>query len=260
MDAPHSLRNVAPLRFSIALFLLLGAAQAREFDLQRDTFAFANETAWGYRVDHRGELHIGTRKTPARYAHGCFVLARAVLQFHQFAHFAPDRPRVSSAEYRRLIRAVCRIPVWSRGPRERIVIPGFADLRSFSLAHPRLLQENLGAWVPTYLRPGNYRMAMGHPRAGQAMVARWLEASVRAGRPRALYLSRFPHMNHAVVAYAAEREPDGNVRFLVYDPNYPGQPASLRYVHQTRSFAFQKRWYFPGGGVNAMRLYLSPLH
>ena len=79
------------------------------------------------------------------------------------------------------IKKLCRIPVWSSGPREKIVIPGFADLHSFSVAYEGLLKENLGNWFPSYLRIGNWRMTMGHLRAGQAAADRWLE---QVGRPR----------------------------------------------------------------------------
>lgn len=238
----------------------LAAAGPARFDLKRDTFAFANETVLEYHIDEAGHLSAELRDTPPKYAHSCFVLSRAVLQFHQFARFDPKRPRVSDAEYRRLIRAVCRIPVWSKGPRERIVIPGFRDLHSFSLPYGRLLQENLGNWLPTYFRVGNFRMAMGHPRAGQAMAAQWLAQSLEAGRIRGVFLSRFPHMNHALVAYAVRRGSGGDLFFDLYDPNYPGQPAHLRYVAARRSFDFERRWYFPGGQVNVMRIYISPLH
>ena len=229
------------------------------FDVRRDTFAFANETAWKYDIDAAGRLHIGQREEPAKYAHRCFVMSRAVLQFHQFARFAPQQARVSGEEYARLIRRIARIPVWS-DRRKPIVIPGFADLRSFSVAHGPLLQKHLGAWLPTYLRVGNYRMAMGHPRAGQAAAARRLVDLLAARKPQAVYLARFPKMNHCVVVYSAESRGNGDVRFLVYDPNYPAEPARLDYLAAERSFSLEKRWYFPGGRVNLMRVYISPLH
>jgi len=244
----------------LCLLTAPAALHSRDFDLRRDTFAFSNDTVFQYGVDEGGKLHIRTRKKPADFAHRCFVLARAVLQFHQFARFEPKQPRLSREEYRRRIRQVCRVPVWSDGPRERIVFPGYADLHSFSTAYEGLLKENLGNWLPSYLRVGNWRMAMGHPRAGQAAAARWLSASLDRGQPRALYLARFPHMNHVVVPYAQQREPGGNVSFLVYDPNYPNAPAWLFYRAAERSFEFEPRWYFPGGRVNVMRVFLSPLH
>lgn len=242
------------------LGLWFSIAEGRQFDPRRDTLAFANETVFQYGVDEGGHLHISKRQTPPRYAHRCFVMSRGVLQFRQFARFAPELPRVSREDYGRIVRRISRIPVWSRGPSERIAVPGFRDLRHFSEIFSGVLQENLGAWFPTYVRPGNYRMAMGHPRSGQAMVSRWLESEMAAGRPRALYIARFPHLNHCVVAYRVERSRDGKTRFWVYDPNYPGASAWLDYYEERRSFEFQPRWYFPGGQVNVMRVYLSPLH
>jgi hypothetical protein len=67
-------------------------------------------------------------------------------------------------------------------------------------------------------------------------------------------------MNHVVIPYAQCREPGGNVSFSVYDPNYPNQPGWLFYRGSERSFEFQPRWYFPGGRVNAMRIFISPFH
>lgn len=234
------------------------AESAARFNFQRDTLSFANETVFAYDVDAAGILHIGRREKPPAYAHRCFVMSRAVVQFHQFARFAPTLPRLQPAEYAPLVRQISRMPVWSSGMRKRVVIPGFRDLRAFSEAHPTVLQENLGAWLPTYLRVGNYRMAMGHPRAGQAAAARWLVTSVSEGKARIVYLARFPKMNHCVVVYSAQRRSGGDLRFLVYDPNGPSSPAHLDYLASEQSFAFPRRWYFPGGRVNLMRVYISP--
>jgi hypothetical protein len=235
-------------------------ALGRPFDPRRDTLAFANETVFQYGVDERGKLHISKRDKPPRYAHRCFVMSRGVLQFWKFTQFAPEQARLSRHGYEKLIRRISRIPAWSRGPREKIVVPGFRDLRELSEVMPAVLQENLGAWFPSYVRVGNYRMAMGHPRSGQAGAARWLEESTSKGKLCALYLSRFPHMNHCVVAYRMERKSNGDPRFWVYDPNYPGRAAWLDYRSERRSFEFEPRWYFPGGQVNVMRVYISPFH
>ena len=251
----HSLRLLILL-----LALAVPELAARPFDLRKDTFAFSNDTALLYGIDERGELQISRRETPAEFSHRCFVLARAVLQFQQFARFAPNQPKVSREEYRRRILEVCRIPVWSKGPRQPIVFPGYADLHSFSIAYEGLLKENLGNWLPTYLRIGNWRMAMPHFRDGQAAAARWLVDSLKEGRLRAVYLARFPRMNHVVVVYSVRQLANGDLRFLVYDPNYPNEPSSLDYSVTEKSFSFQKRWYFPGGRVNLMRVFISPFH
>ncbi len=250
-----------PLRI---LFLLVALAAtchaARPFDLRKDTFAFSNDTALLYGVDEQGQLQISRRETPADFTHRCFVLARGVLQFQQFARFAPKQPKLSRDEYRRRILEVSRIPVWSKGPHEPIIFPGYPDLHSFSVAYEGLLKENLGNWLPTYLRLGNWRMAMPHFREGQEAAAHWLASSVKEDRLRAVYLARFPRMNHVVVVYAMRPQANGDLRFLVYDPNYPNEPSWIDYRPSEKSFSFQKRWYFPGGRVNVMRVYLSPLH
>ncbi|MEQ1861436.1 MAG: hypothetical protein ABMA13_16050 [Chthoniobacteraceae bacterium] len=246
--------------FLAILISLSGSGLAREFDVRRDTFAFANETVFQYGIDERGDLNISRREKPPEYAHRCFVMARAVMQFWQFARFEPRRVRLSREEYAALIRRISRVPVWSDGPSERIVVPGFRDLREFSEVMPGVLQENLGAWLPTYLRVGNYRMAMGHLRAGQAAAARWLAESMDEGKLRGIYIARFPSLNHCLVAYRVERRTGGDLRFWLYDPNYPAKPCWLDYRAAERSFDFEPRWYFAGGRVNVMRVYISPFH
>lgn len=250
------------LRLVILAAALLSArvATARGFDLHRDTFAFSNDTVFAYGVDEQGKLHISLRDKPAEFSHRCFVLARGVMQFHQFATFDPSKPKLTRDEYRALLRRLFRVPVWSSGPRQKFVIPGFHDLHEFSIAYEGLLKETLGNWWPSYLRIGNWRMVMGHLRSGQEAAAKWLAKSVEEHRLSAIYLARFPHMNHVVVVYGITRKPNGDIRFTVYDPNYPGAPSWVDYIAAERSFNFQKRWYFPGGRVNVMRVYISPFH
>jgi hypothetical protein len=244
----------------LALIFLPIVASARSFDVRRDTLSFGNETAWRYQVDEHGKLHISSRDTAPVYAHSCFLMSRAVMQFWQFARFEPKQPRATREEYTKLIRRLTSIPVWS-SRKERIVVPGFRDLREFSGAMPQVFQENLGNWLLSYFRVGNYRMAMGHPRFGQAFAARWLEKSMQEeGKLRGVYISRFPSMNHCLVVYRMEKRANGDRRFWVYDPNYPGEETWLDFRAATRSFEFEPRWYFPGGRVNLMRVYISPFH
>ena len=67
-------------------------------------------------------------------------------------------------------------------------------------------------------------------------------------------------MNHVVIPYAQRHEAGGNISFTVYDPNYPNEPSWLFYRASERSFEFEPRWYFPGGRVNVMRVFISPFH
>ena len=235
-------------------------SRANSFTIERDTFAFSNDTVLRYGLDEGGRLHISRRDKPVEFGHRCFVLARGVLQFHHFVRFDAEAPKVSREEYRRLVLRIFRRPVWAPSLRERIVIPGYHNLHDFSRAYEGLLKETLGNWIPSYLRVGNWRMAWPFPRCGQAAAARWLIRSMEGGEPRALYLARFPHMNHVVVAYRMQRKANGDLRFTVYDPNYPNESSWVDYHPRTRSFSFQKRWYFPGGRVNLFRVFISPIH
>ena len=53
---------------------------------------------------------------------------------------------------------------------------------------------------------------------------------------------------------------NGDVHFAAYDPNYPNKLGSLTYRSKQRDFDFPKTWFWPGGHVNLMRVYISPLH
>ena len=185
------------------------------------------------------------------------------MQFHKFARFDPAAPRLSAEAYRPRLKHLFRIPVWfpdRAGKPNAIVIPGYKNLYEFSKARPRLIQETAGAWLPTYFRVGNWRMIGPFPRWGQRLASENLMEALDNGVIQAVYIARFPHLNHCLVVYDYTLERNGNVRFRVYDPNYPAESAWLRYHADTRSFELQKRFYFNAGLVNVMRVYISPLH
>jgi hypothetical protein len=250
----------------VALALLSVAAKGAaptHFDWRRDTIAFSNDTVFAYGIDEAGRLTIHRRETPARFAHRCFVLVRAVLQFHKFARFAPDAARVSEAEYRSLIVRVCRIPIWMPEPSEadRIVIPGYADLNQFSRAYEHAMKETIGNWFPTYLRVGNWRMIGPFPRFGQANAEAQIVRGLDRGKLQAVYLTRFPKMNHCVILFDYHvLEGGSRTRFDAYDPNYPNTLSWVEYDAKAEGFDFERRWFWPGGRVNLMRVYLSPIH
>ena len=238
------------------------AAAPTHFDCRTDVFAFSNDTAFAYGTDEAGHLTMRKRETPVEFSHRCFVLARAVMQFHQFARFAPELPRVSPEEYRRLAKKICRIPVWwaPLSPERAVVIPGYRNLRAFSKANEHMLKEELGNWFPSYIRVGNWRMAMIFPRFGQKWAADNLVRALTDGKLQSVYLARSLHMNHCVVLYDYHPEQNGDLVFDLYDPNYPGEKGRLTYHAGERSFDFPKRWFWTGGRVNLMRVYLTPWH
>ena len=227
-----------------------------------DVFAFSNDTVFTYGTDESGHLTRRQRAVSVEFSHRCFVLARAMMQFHQFARFAPDEPCVTSEEYRRRIKLICRIPVWwpALSPEQLVIIPGYRNLHDFSRGHEHLLKEELGNWFPTYIRIGNWRMSMCFPRFGQEWAARQLTGALDQGQLQAVYLARKLHMNHCVVLYGYHRQKNGDLLFDLYDPNYPGKKGRLFYHANERSFDFPKRWFWTGGRVNLMRVYISPWH
>ena len=186
-------------------------------------------------------------------------MTRAVLQFHKFAEFRPDLPKTSDAEYRELIQRFSRIPAWSSVPSTKIIIPGYRDLYSFSLEHRHVIQKNLGRWWPPFWRLGNWRIVFPVPRSSQEQNAMWFKKELDNGRVRAVYMTRCKPLNHCLIAYSYTAAPDGDLVFNVYDVNQPAKIVHLRYHAAVRSFYFDKTWYYKGGLVSILKLYVSAL-
>lgn len=246
-------------RAAVVLFALASALVAREFDPRRDAFAFSNDTVLNYDVTPDGRLRMSAKAKSGGPTHSCFLFTRSAMQFWKFARFEPRQPRLSEDEYRARLRALFRIPPWVER-KERIVFSGYADLWTFSQKHEKTIRDNLGNWVLTYLRVGNWRMISPIIRARQRAYAENLFATVSNGEVRAMYLAKFPHMNHVVLVYHAERLPGGRMRFRVYDANYAGKPARLDYVPIHNLFDFERRFYWPGGELRAFPVYDMPQH
>ena len=88
-----------------------GAAGARRFEFERDSFAFANELRWEYRPDpEAGGLRFGKREPKPAYTLRCFVLTRAARQFLYHARFEANLAAVNEESYQRLIRQVVHRP------------------------------------------------------------------------------------------------------------------------------------------------------
>jgi len=81
------------------------------------------------------------------------------------------------------------------------------------------------------------------------------------GKLEAVYLTRFPRMNHCVILFGYHLLDGGSrTRFDAYDPNYPNTLSWVDYNAKARGFDFERRWFWPGGRVNLMRVYISPIH
>jgi hypothetical protein len=132
-------------------------------------------------------------------------------------------------------------------------------LHSFSLGQTLAVQHNLGLWWPSYWRIGNWRMVLPVPRSGQERMANWLRTGLDRDQLRTVYITRFRPINHCLVVYHYAPGQDGDVVFDVYDANQPDKLVHLTYRASERSFDFDKTWYYRGGLVSVLRLYVSPL-
>jgi hypothetical protein len=235
-------------------------AAAKTFDFQTDTFAFENQTYFDYKPLTENQIQISRRHgRPPDFSRHCFQMCRAVVQFFQFAEFRPDLPKVSASNYEEIVRTVSRIPPWSSGPKEKVTVPGYKALHSFSLGQTLAIQKNLGLWWPSYWRLGNWRIVFPVPRSGQEHMAKWLRSKLDDRRIQTVYITRFKPINHCLVVYHYASAQNGAIVFDVYDVNQPGKLVHLTYRTSDRSFYFDKTWYYRGGLVNMLPLYVSPL-
>src|SRR5688500_12225463 len=118
-----------------------------------DTFAFPNES----RSKNRGK--------PDLYANYCFVMVRAVTQFHRFARFDPAGPRLSSEQYADRVARVVSLAPW-KDPLpadDRIVIPGYASLHTLSRAEEKAVKAGLGSAFWTWVHWTNWRVVFPMP-------------------------------------------------------------------------------------------------
>jgi hypothetical protein len=85
-----------------------------------------------------------------------------------------------------------------------------------------------------------------------------MSATARRAIPRNPVFD-MPRPNHCLVVYSYTIEPNGDLIFAVYDANQRDKLVHLRYQALDESFQFDKTWYYPGGLVTAMKLYVSPI-
>jgi hypothetical protein len=255
---------------TLLLPLLAGCAElrfrdtsyARPFAFETDTFGFANELLWSYGYDAEGTWRSTERIPEPDYVHRCFVLVRSARQFFQHARFEPAQPKLPEAELRERVRAVVGTsPRVRLAEDERIVIPGYADVRALSRAHEPLLKDALGGAVWSYVERGNWRMVIPISRRHQASTVDELKAAIDANRPPIVHLVRFPRIeiNHAVLLFAYAESAKG-VEFSAYDPNAPAAAVPLAFDRATRTFLLERNAYFAGGRVDVYEIYHRPLY
>lgn len=234
-----------------------GPTGARPFDFRTDTLSYANELDWEYAFDAQGKWSGTKSEPPPEYALRCFVVAKVARQFFANARFDPSLSTADPETYRRLIRRVVGSPARKTvAADQRIVIPGYADLHTFSEAQEATLKlESGGAWR-SYFQRGNWRMVMPFSHDGQASVARYMSASLERDWPPVVHVVTFPSLslNHAVVIFD-EATTDDEIRFSAYDPNDPQQPITISFDRALKEFSFPRTPYFPGGPVHVYEVY-----
>jgi hypothetical protein len=244
----------------VALVLLRSSAAASDFRFDRDTVSFANATVFEYREGHP---YLRQRKEgePKRYTRRCFVLCRTTMQFQKFARFDPHAAPLDDNALAARIRNVTRRAAWGKPlpSDQRVVFPGYADLRVMSEARREVVRANIGLGWPTYFRLGNARMLFQHDSNYHKETHANLNAALARGELFTGFLTTYPSfsINHAVLVY--KRKPasqNGGIdRYLVYDPNHPESPRELTWSSRDHAFAYQKDWDFIGGFVRVYQIY-----
>src|ERR1700733_10142605 len=128
------------LLFSVASFGYNrpAAPAPRPFQFDIDTFSFANETVWNY-VNGSVQSDSSRTQTQKRdYTRRCFVVTRAAVQFWKFARYDPNAKPLPPDQLADRIRQVTARSVWlpPLAHDQRIVFPGYANLRDLSAADP----------------------------------------------------------------------------------------------------------------------------
>ena len=187
------------------------------------------------------------------------------MQFKKFARFDPRGAPLDDISLAARVRAVTHQAAWTKPlPKDqRIVFPGYRDLREMSKARRELLQRNIGHGWPSYFRISNARMLIQEgPRYQEQTHARLNEALARR-KVFIGFLTTYPRfsINHSVLIYKQKSfSPNPGVeRYFVYDPNHPESPRELIWSPGTRSFSSQKDWDFIGGFVRVYQVYDKPL-
>jgi hypothetical protein len=230
----------------------------RTFRFERDTFAFAHELVWQYHFDPvTGAMTTFNSNPPPTYYHRCFVMVRSTRQFFYHARFEPERPPAEPEVYRRIIREVV-----SRNPRracaesERVTVPGYDGLRSFSRAHEPLLKAEMGGPWQSYFLRSHWRMVFPVHGWQQRRMAEKLKQSLPQRGLSLVHLFRFPRItiNHGIVLYGLA-ESEQTIEFEAYDPNIPEHPVKLVYERKRRVFTFTPSRYWGGGVLSVIEIF-----
>jgi hypothetical protein len=249
----------------LALALLTGCAATgpgrspvhRQFVFEKDTFAYPNELVWEYQYDANGKWTSHRRAYPPSYYQHCFVVSRSACQFFENAKFDPSLPKLDKDGYRRLVRRlVATNPRKPLAEDQKIIFPGYPDLRTFSREYEALLKAACGGAWQCYVQRGNWRMIFPFSRSQQERMAGKIQSELQSKGVAVVHLVRFPQLtiNHAVLIFGAQAGPQ-SIAFMTYDPNAPEKPVVIRFDRELRTFFLPSNSYFPGGRVDVYPIY-----
>ena len=223
-------------------------AEVAGFAFATDTFAFPNQ------------VRAHTPPSEDLYANYCFVMARGLRQFFLFARFDPAAPRLSPEGYVERVRAVVARRPWAPAlpADDRVVIPGYANLREFSAAQEAAVKTGLGGRFWTLVHWTNWRVGFPMPAVQQERVARQTIEELEAGRLVQLLVTNMPkvELNHTVVAFGYRRTARG-VEFAIWDPNEPGASGVVLFDEGRRRFWAERMFDTEPGVIRAFRMYHS---
>ena len=151
----------------IFLVLVQSSGFCAALSFQNDTFAFQNATVLKYK-NGLPTLQRKLASDPAnQYTRRCFVMSRSVVQFRKFARFEPRGAALDDKQLARRIRAIARHRPWVPALPEdqRVVFPGYANLREMSKARREVFPRRLDA-----RRTGNVTVAGDERRVGGRVV------------------------------------------------------------------------------------------
>jgi len=237
---------------------------ASDFRFDRDTFGFANQTVFEYHDGHASLRKASAMKRDAYNRH-CFVMSRTAVQFKKFARFEPRSNPLDDASLAARIRTLTRQPTWTEPlpENQRIIFPGYNDLKQMSKARRELVQLNIGHGWPSYFRVSNARMMFQDGAGYQERTHEQLNAALGRGELFVAFLTTYPRfsINHSVLIYKLKSSSSnpGVDRYLVYDPNHPDSPRELTWSAHDRAFSYEKDWDFIGGFVRVYQVYGKPL-
>ena len=194
------------------------------------------------------------------------LAAHHALQFHKFSPLRSRRAvKLIEEQYVALIRHICRIPTWWPGSSEKykLVVPGYKNLRDFSAARQFAFQQNIGWWLITYFRIGNWRMIYPSPKLTREWAVENITNGIDHGDLQAVFMSVFPRMNHCVIAYDYDRSRERQHRLLGLRSRTTTTPsAPFEWDAKERDFSpGAETLVLPfGGHVKLLRMYISPIH